>query len=242
MTSSADTSEPCRQDGNEAFPASAVIPDPFPLGPQSPASFRLALVDDDESVRWAVREIVETQTEGWTLDLYASGSDALQHIPSAWPDVVLMDLWMPGLSGIECTRRLTTLCLDLRVLMFTGCSGQAEILESIAAGACGYLLKPVAPSTLVRAVRSAGQGWPTLCPEAEHALIGAWQAASANISSASLSRREREILPLLAKRLTDKEIALELGIRTTTVNEHLKRIFRKLGVRRRNEAVRKWLG
>lgn len=224
--------------GGAVFSACAASFEPPALSARSPGSLHLAVVDADESARLAVRDIVEAESCGWTLNFYGSSADALRGIPAALPDVVLMDIWMPGVSGMECTRRLKTLLPGLRVLMLTACSGQTEILRSIAAGACGYLIKPVAPNSLVQAVKRAAKGWPVLSPEAERALVSAWQAIGTTSVSTNLSGRECDILPFLAQRQSDKEIALRLGIQPSTVNEHLKRIFRKLGVRTRADAVR----
>jgi DNA-binding NarL/FixJ family response regulator len=211
------------------------------LHPSTP--FRLALIDDDEETHRAVREMTETQRGEWILDSYLTARSALHISRSrAQPDAVLMDILMPGFNGIECTRRLKAVMPELPIVIFTACSGQEEVLRSVMAGACGYLIKPVAPQVLLRSVRSAAQGASVLCAEAQNALIASLQSPAGAGSFATLSRREREILPLLLKDLREKEVAERLGVAASTVHTQVKGLYKKLGVHSRAELLQAVFG
>ena len=150
-----------------------------------------------------------------------------------------MEAWLPGLSGIDCARRLTARLPNARIVMFTACSDHDTIVESVMAGALGYLIKPVAPGYLVWAVAEAAQARPVLCSEAQAALIGFVCRVDQTRHSKTLSWREREVMLLVMNGATYKDISKELGIEEGTVHRHLHDIYRKLGVHGKDEARRK---
>jgi DNA-binding NarL/FixJ family response regulator len=180
------------------------------------------------------------------------------------PDVVLMDLFpisritnsscqsvatadvasqgtLPGLSGIDCTRRLKAHLLELPVLMLSARLDEETIVRSLMAGGSGFLVKPVAPDQLMRAVTRAAKGLPALCLEAQTAVLGLLHRMGRASGSAGLSHREQDAMLGLAQDLSDKEIAALLGMGSGTVHSHLSSIYRKLRVHSRSEARRKFV-
>ena len=160
----------------------------------------------------------------------------------ASPDVVLLEAWFPALSGIDCARRLTARLPKARIVMFTACSDHDTVVESLMAGAWGYLTKPVAPACLVWAVSEAAQGHPVLCGEAQAAVMDYLRLLGSTSRSKTLSWRERQVMLLLMRGATYKETANELGISEGTIHRHLHAIYKKLRVHGRDEARRKFAG
>lgn len=204
---------------------------------------RIALLDDDESSRLDIRAAVEAQGGGWVLDIYPiPRSTICTPRFSAPPDVVLMTIRMAGPSGIACARKLKLAFPDLPIVVLTARSGQHEVLQSVIAGACGYLMKPIAPHHLMQALGQAAKGLTTFCVEAQKGLMAYVQGIGATGGSEALSRREREIMLCVTQGHPDKEIAERLGIACGTVHAHLANIYEKLGVHRRDEARRRFMG
>jgi DNA-binding NarL/FixJ family response regulator len=201
---------------------------------------RVTLVDDDENIHLALRNTLAAHTETWNLETCLDGAQALDAIPSNPPDVVLMDIRMPGSCGIECVRRLARILPDLPILMHSARADQRAILESLAAGARGYVIKPVSAAQLLNALEKVVGGGCGLCDEAQAALLG-WYQRAHSASSSLLSKKERQVMLHLAQGLPDKGIADELNISHHTVHVHLRAIYRKLEVRGRRDAVRKFL-
>jgi len=158
------------------------------------------------------------------------------------PDVVLLEAQWPGLSGIDCVRRLIARLPEPRLVMFTACGDYDTIVESLMAGALGYLVKPPAPGNLVYTISEAAQGRANLSGQAQDALIDFACRVGATRRSSSLSWREREVMLLLLKGASSKETSEKLGIHDGTVNRHLHDIYRKLGVHRKADALRRFVG
>jgi DNA-binding NarL/FixJ family response regulator len=158
------------------------------------------------------------------------------------PDVVLMEPHWPGLSGIDCVRRLIARLSKSRFVMFTACADYDTIVESLMAGALGYLVKPVAPGNVVYTISEAAQRRPALSGQAQDALLDFACRAGAARRSGSLSWREREVMLLLLQGASSKEIAQKLGIEEGTVNRHLHDIYHKMGVHRKADALRRFVG
>ncbi len=196
---------------------------------------RVALVDDDESVRLSLANILASQS-GWLLDYYSSGPEALTRIPDDPPAVVLMDVVMPGLSGIECTRRLKLMFPRLPILMLTGSLASAHILDSIAAGAGGYLIKPVAAADLLDALRQAMTGALVLCPEARESLVEHLDRAG---SGCALTPREREVATGVILGKCEDEIAGRLAIEACAVHSYIMHIFRRTSSHNRQQLTRR---
>ena len=225
------------------------LPSPTPnsqaktLTTQPFGSVLIALVDDEESVHAAVRKAIGDLDGRWALCCYGRAAAALERIREERPAVVLMDIWMPEMSGIECTWRLKTILPDLPVIMHTGRADASGMLLSFMAGANGYLIKPASPAELKRAVQAALNGETALCPRAQTLLAGHCRNWGVALNqAASLTLREREVLVCLMQYVHDKDIAQHLGIAEGTVHLHVTSILRKLGVHSRGEALKKIFG
>ncbi len=204
--------------------------------------FRVALVDDDPIAHAAMRHVFRTLATGWTLESYMDGNQAIDRITQSPPRAVLMDITMPKMDGIECTRRIKALLPDLPVVMFTGRTDTDNFISSMIAGASGYVVKPSSPSETVSAVKKAVGGLPALCVAAENTVVKWLHKLGENVFSWRLTAREQQIMLLVCANRSDKDIAHLLDISPSTVHVHTHSIFKKLGVKGRNEARQKFIG
>jgi DNA-binding NarL/FixJ family response regulator len=196
---------------------------------------RLLLVDDHPVVRNGLRGMFDTIEDITVVGEATDGAEAVARALAEQPDVVLMDLRMPGIGGVEAIRELRTRGVAARVLVLTTFDADADVLAAVAAGATGYLLKDAPGDELVRAVRSAHRGEAVLSPAVASRLMS--RAAAPPIAAPVLSKRELEVLRLVAAGTTNREAARTLFISETTVKTHLLHLFDKLGVRDRAAAV-----
>jgi len=213
----------------------------FTPQPAAPPAIRIALVDDDPSIHVAMRQIFKTLVSNWILDSYLDGNQALDRIPRTLPNVVLMDISMPDITGIECTRRVKALAPNLPVIMFTARTDTESFISSMIAGASGYLIKPIPSSDIIFAIKKALTGLPTLCVETEKAIIQWLRSLGKSTTQWKLTARQHEIMLHLCCNRSDKEIAKRLSIAPGTVHVHLSKIFKKLGVKTREQAKRKFI-
>ena len=195
---------------------------------------RLLVADDHAVVRTGLRHLVATFEDVELVGTAADGEEALRLCADRRPDVVLMDLEMPVLDGIEATRRIAASHPAVAVVVLTSFSDREQILRALDAGAVGYLLKDAEPEELAKAVRAAARGESPLDPRAGRALL---QARSASSPLDSLSDREREVLAMVARGLPTQLIARELSISEKTVKAHLTSVFRTIGVSDRTQAA-----
>lgn len=202
----------------------------------------VSLVEDDRGTRERLVDVLNSSTRVRCLDAYASAEEALARLPGSAPDVVLMDINLSGMSGIECVARLKSLLPAVEVLMLTTYEDSELIFDSICAGASGYLLKNLPPQKLIEAVEEVRAGGaPMSIPIARKVLSYFRKDRAVSGELATLTAREQEILGLLAKGYADKEIGARLNISLSTVHVHLHNIYGKLHVRSRTEAVVKFL-
>jgi len=164
----------------------------------------------------------------------ADGEQAISLAADLLPDVILMDLSMPVLDGVQATKRITEATPDVHVVVLTSFADQRRILDALAAGAAGYILKDADPDELVAAVQAAATGGSPLHPKAARVLLDARREEK---SGRQLSAREEEVLRLVVEGLPNKRIARRLGITERTVKAHLTRIFQQLGVADRTQAA-----
>jgi DNA-binding NarL/FixJ family response regulator len=206
-------------------------------------SIRVLLCDDQALVRSGFRMILEARDD---LDVVGEAEDGVQALELTWrllPDVVLMDVRMPRLDGVEATRRLVAAGAEARVLILTTFDLDEHVFDALRAGASGFLLKDVQPAQLVDAVRVVARGEALLAPTVTrrlldrfaHSLPGAPEPPRPEL--AELTDREREVLALLAEGLSNSELAARLFLSETTVKTHVSSILRKLGLRDRVQAV-----
>jgi DNA-binding NarL/FixJ family response regulator len=203
---------------------------------------RIAIVEDNKVIRESLTEFVQTDSECACVYACATAEDALKELPKQQPDIVLMDIQLPDISGIECTARLKQLMPSLQIIIVTVYEDTERIFKALRSGACGYLLKRCTPEELVAAIREVRQGGAPMSREIARKVILSFQepvAATAEVEG--LSPREGEILELVAAGLPNKQIAARVGLTDGTVRWHLRHVYNKLHVRSRTEAALKYL-
>jgi DNA-binding NarL/FixJ family response regulator len=194
----------------------------------------VVLVDDHRLVRAGLRGIIDAAADLTVVGEAADGSEALAVVRAAQPDVVLMDLSMPGVDGIEGTARLRDAGESARVVVLTSFVEHDRVTAALAAGAVGYLLKDSDPRDVLEAIRSAAAGHAPLDARVARALLPSSKPAD---PAAALSGREREVLLLVAQGMANKQVARQLGISERTVKAHLGNVFRHIGVADRTSAA-----
>jgi DNA-binding NarL/FixJ family response regulator len=194
---------------------------------------RLLLVDDHEIVREGLRTLLEQEEGLEVVGEAEDGEQALRLMEKLKPDVVLLDVLMPGMGGVETARRAAALSSPPRLLMLTSSADEGAVRESIAAGALGYLMKDVSRAALVRAIRDAARNRPTLDPEAQRILMRRPEPSPLE----ALTPRERSVLELLAEGRSNRQIGLRLGLTEGTVKGYVSILFDKLGVQDRTQAA-----
>jgi DNA-binding NarL/FixJ family response regulator/signal transduction histidine kinase len=218
------------------------IPAPIPVRPPplSATAIRALVVDDHAVTRQGLRAMLEANGDIIVVGEASDGAQAQEQARALHPDVVLMDLQMPNVDGLEGLRRIHAEQPELPVVVVTTFQTDDSVREALGAGARGYLLKDAEPADLVAAVRAAHRGETPLAPAVTERLtaLALGQAGPANAGAGSLNEREREVLQLLAQGARNKEIAARLFIATKTVEYHLSNIYSKLNVSNRTEAVR----
>lgn len=197
---------------------------------------RVYIVDDHPVTRDGLRSALSTSPDVEVVGEASSGEEAIDQVAEIAPDVVFMDVRMPGMGGIEATRIIRENSPDTRVILFTVDESRSAISEAIQAGVSGYLLKDVSAQELVNAARLALEGKAVIHPSLTRAFIEEVQLVDRR-PEAPLSKREAEILQKVAYGATTKEVAHDLGISPHTVKTHLERIFEKLGANDRAQAV-----
>ena len=203
----------------------------------------VSIVDDDPGLRDSIGQFLKTARGFKCLSVYASAEEALAGIPAESPDVVLMDINMAGVDGIECTRRLKILAPNVHILMLTVYEDTDRIFKALTAGASGYLLKRVAPAKLLEAIRDVHSGGsPMSGPIARKVVQFFQQGSPPKGENEGLSTRERQVLQFLAQGYAYKQIGDELGVSIDTTRTYIRRIYEKLHVHSRTEAVVRFLG
>lgn len=204
------------------------------------AGVRVMIVDDHEIVRAGLRMVIELEPEIAVVGEAGSGEEFLRRVESMRPDVVLLDVLMEGMGGIEACRLAKAENPRLNVLMLTSHGDEQAVVAAVLAGASGYLLKNVGRADLLRAIRTVAAGGALLDPGVTRAVTGKLvelnRKAKAD-EAGLLSEREREVLQLVAQGLTNKEIAYQLGITEKTARNHISHILEKLNLSRRTEAA-----
>jgi DNA-binding NarL/FixJ family response regulator len=202
---------------------------------------KVAIVEDDAPVREELARLIN-RAEGFRcLGVYADGETALADIPRQKPDVVLMDINLPGMSGIECVRSIKAAAPSVQIVMLTVYDEVGQLFNSLMAGACGYLLKRTPPDRLLEAITEARLGGAPMTRKIARKVVQYFHDLGvASPAADSLSKREQETLALLAEGFRYKEIADKLGISFNTVREYVHSIYQKLHVTSRAEALRKY--
>jgi DNA-binding NarL/FixJ family response regulator len=194
---------------------------------------RVAVVDDHAIVRNGLVQLLSSDPELEVVGSVGDGAAAVSLCAELRPDVALMDLSMPGMDGVEATRRIVESAPGVQVVVLTSFVDRERVLAALDAGAIGYLLKDADPDELLRGVHAAARGESPLDPRAARTMLGAQRATG---PLEELSEREREVLSLVAEGLPNKQIGRRLGISEKTVKAHLTHVFRTIGVDDRIQA------
>jgi DNA-binding NarL/FixJ family response regulator len=197
-------------------------------------SVRVAIADDHRVVRVGLEQLLGTFADVEVVGVADGGEQAVAVCVAARPDVLLLDLSMPDLDGVEVSRRLATAVPEARVVVFTSFSDRERIVQALDAGAVGYLLKDAEPEEIHSAILAAARGEAPLAPKAAAALLADRAARPATIE---LTAREREVLALVVQGMANKQIARRLGISEKTVKGHLTNLFQRIGVTDRTQAA-----
>lgn len=203
----------------------------------------VSIVEDSEQVRTTLARLIG-RAEGFRCaSQYSNAEAALEGLPQDRPDVVLMDINLPGMNGVECVRRLKAAVPSLQMLMLTVYEDTENIFAALAAGASGYLLKRTPRAELLEAIREVHRGGSPMTTHIARKVVQSFQRTGVSPQpTENLSPREQEVLDFLARGFLYKEIAENLGISYETVHTYIRRIYEKLQVRTRTEAVAKFLG
>jgi DNA-binding NarL/FixJ family response regulator len=202
----------------------------------------VSIVEDNEQLRTTLARVI-SRAEGFRcLSHYGDAESALEGLPKDRPEVVLMDINLPGMNGVECVRRLKQIAPGTLVVMLTVYEDTENIFNALAAGAAGYLLKRTKSAELLEAIREVHRGGSPMTTHIARKVTQSFQrAGSSLLPTENLSEREQEVLDCLSQGFLYKEIAEKLGISYETVHTYIRRIYEKLQVRTRTEAVAKFL-
>lgn len=201
----------------------------------------VSIVEDDPNLsKGLVRLLGQTQ-DILCQGCYANAEDALRELPHTLPEVVLMDINLPGMDGIECVKRLKETNPSIRIVILTIYENPERIFKALAAGAIGYLLKHNPSEGLLSAIRDAHHGGAPMSSQIARKVVQFFQSTTPANESEKLSAREREVLELLARGYLIKEIADQIGVGFGTVRTYVRRIYEKMHVHSRSQAVAKYL-
>ena len=203
---------------------------------------KVAIVDDDEGIRTSLAALIRRAPTLRLSGDYGNAESALEEIPRRPPDVVLMDINLPGMNGVECVRQLKTALPSVQVLMLTVYEDSDSLFNSLKAGASGYLLKRTASAKLIDAIRDVHTGGSPMTPQLARRVVQYFSKPSDSESPVSnLTPGERDFLDQLAKGYAYKEIADRMNISIDTVRSYVRTVYEKLHVHSRTEAVVKYL-
>jgi DNA-binding NarL/FixJ family response regulator len=201
----------------------------------------VAIVEDDVRIRRSLAAMLGTADDIECIGQFATAEEALRKVPALNPRVIFMDIHLPGMSGVDCVRELAAIVPKPQIVMLTSYDDSEAIFSSLSAGACGYLLKPIRTAQLLAAVRDVYSGGAPMSGQIARRVVEAFNKPVASPASpsatASLSEREAQILRLLSEGYLYKEIADKLVISYSTVRTHIERIYEKLHVQSRAQAV-----
>jgi DNA-binding NarL/FixJ family response regulator len=203
----------------------------------------LAIVEDLDEVRDGLKNFISLSSDFKILDIFKTAEEALYDIPKLQPDIVIMDINLPGMNGIECIRLVKEKSPRTQFMMFTVYENDEKVFEALKAGASGYLLKNTGLVQLIESLKELHNGGSPMSANIARKLVTVFRGKEKNTEPIDvLSNRENEILQLLSKGLLYKEIADQLKISVSTVRQHIHHIYEKLHVQNRTEAINKAFG
>jgi DNA-binding NarL/FixJ family response regulator len=201
----------------------------------------VSIVEDNDKLRGTLARVLN-RAEGFRcVSQYPSAEDALKDLPNVKPEVVLMDINLPGMNGVECVRQLKPLLPQTQVMMLTVYEDTENIFNALAAGANGYMLKRTSTKELIEAIHEVKRGGSPMTMHIARKVVQSFQKNAPAQAAENLSEREQQVLDLLSQGLIYKEISDKLGIGYETVHTYIRRVYEKLQVRTRTEAVAKFL-
>ena len=206
-------------------------------------SITLTIVEDLDEVRDGLKNFIGLSTDFKVLDTFKTAEEALYDLPKLKPDIVIMDINLPGMNGIECIRQIKDKTPGTQFMMFTVYENDEKVFEALKAGASGYLLKNTGLIQLIESLKELHNGGSPMSANIARKLVTLFRSEQKETTNLEiLSNRENEILQLLAKGLLYKEIAEQLSISVSTVRQHIHHIYEKLHVQNRTEAINKAFG
>ncbi len=206
------------------------------------APIRVVIIDDNVDISLYLADLLHDVSDIELISTFTSGEEAIEQIGQAAPDVALVDLRLGGMSGVDCVRTLKELNPALLVMVFTGVESDESVFESLRAGADGYLLKPLSAQEMIEAIRNLHAGGSPMSPAIARRVVKRFHRTNPPTAVADgLSVRELQVLKMLVEGLRYKEIAYRLDLSVTTVRTYLDRIYEKMRVTSRTEAVVKFL-
>jgi DNA-binding NarL/FixJ family response regulator len=200
------------------------------------------IVEDLDEVREGLSNFINVDPDLKMLGTYSTAEEAIVSIPNNQPDIVIMDINLPGMNGISCIEELKDKCPHTQFMMFTVYENDEKVFEALKAGASSYLLKKTPPQGIIESIKDLYRGGSPMSSNIARKLVSAYHTRQTLSASLPLSPRENEILELLAKGLLYKEIADKLSIVVGTVRQHIHKIYEKLHVQNRTEAINKLRG
>jgi DNA-binding NarL/FixJ family response regulator len=202
----------------------------------------VSIVDDEKELRESIKAFIDGSPGFRCVSAYHSAETALKHLTEDRPDVVLMDIHLTGMSGIECAERLKTMMPEIQVMMLTVYEDTDQIFKALAAGASGYMLKRSTPAKLLEAIKELNEGGSPMSSSIARKVVASFQnSGQGRDEKMNLSPREQMVLESMAKGLTYKQAADQFGISIGTIRTYVRRIYEKLHVQSRTEAVAEYL-
>ena len=206
-------------------------------------AINVAIVEDLKEIRDALQSFISIDKELSLTGCFSNAEEATEKLPLLKPDIVIMDINLPGMSGIECIRIIKPLCPTCQFMMFTVYEDDEKVFEALKAGASGYMLKKHGSQKIIEALKELYNGGSPMSADIARKVVTAFHPDEKdNNPDYKLTKRELDILQLLAKGMLYKEISLQLLISNNTVKQHIHNIYEKLHVQNRTEALNKYFG
>lgn len=203
----------------------------------------VCLVEDIEEIRTAIKKIIDDSDEFVCLGAFENAEQAIEQLQATKPDIAIMDINLPGMDGIEFIRRTKSKCAETQFMMFTIYEDSDQVFDALAAGASGYLLKNTPHNKILDALKELYNGGSPMSMQIARKVVTAFQKSKqGKDGNEILSPREKEVLQLLGRGYLYKEISSKLNISTGTVRQHIHKIYEKLHVQNRTEALNKFYG
>jgi DNA-binding NarL/FixJ family response regulator len=200
----------------------------------------ISIVDDEGNLRQSIATFVNGSPGFRCVSAFPSGEEALEHLPEEWPDVILMDIHLTGMSGIECVRRLKAVRPEVQIVMLTVYEDPDQIFAALTAGATGYMLKRLTPARLLDAIQEVHSGGSPMSHSIARKVLASFKKPGTAVEVGRMTPREEMVLDCLAKGLTYQGTAEALKISLDSVRTYVRRIYEKLHVHSRTEAVAKY--